>query len=161
MRRKTFIIAAGILAATLGSAAFAGDDPSSAPPISCGNGIPGGVNCLVSKKELKEARYAFHEGVKLQEHQRLEEAFARFDKATRLAPQNMQFLTAREVVKAQLVFDHVQRGNLLLWENCGPRPLRNFVRPSISIRKTSSRGNGWRKPPANWRPQCLARCLCV
>ena len=35
----------------------------------------------------------------------LEEAFARFDKATRLAPQNMQFLTAREVVKAQLVFD--------------------------------------------------------
>ncbi|MFZ0860510.1 MAG: type II and III secretion system protein [Candidatus Sulfotelmatobacter sp.] len=126
MRRKTFIIAAGILAATLGSAAFAGDDPSSAPPVSCGNGIPGGVNCLVSKKELKEARYAFHEGVKLHEHQRLEEAFARFDKATRLAPQNMQFLTAREVVKAQLVFARVQRGNLLLWENLRAQAAAEF-----------------------------------
>src|ERR1700757_2097796 len=29
----------------------------------------------------------------------------------------MQFLTARELVKSHLVFDHVQRGNLLLWEN--------------------------------------------
>jgi len=117
MRRRGFIIAAGLLAATLTLPAFAGDDPSAALPISCGNGIPGGVNCLVSKKELKDAGYAFHQGVKLQDHRRLEEAFAQFDRASRLAPHNLQFLTAREVVKAQLVFDHVQRGNLLLWEN--------------------------------------------
>jgi hypothetical protein len=102
--------------ATLATIAFAGDGPSSAP-ISCGNGVPGGINCLVSKKDLKEAHYAFREGVKFQEHRQLEQALARFDEAARLAPENMQFLTAREMVKARLVFDHVQRGNLLLLEN--------------------------------------------
>jgi general secretion pathway protein D len=118
MRRTTFIFAMGFLAATLAMPAFgdSGND-SSAPPISCGNGIPGGINCLVSKKELKEARNAFREGVKLQGHQRLEEAFTQFNTASRLAPQNMQFLTARELVKAQLIFDHIQRGNLLLLED--------------------------------------------
>jgi general secretion pathway protein D len=116
MRRKGLILTIGLLLATLASPAFAGDEPSSVP-ISCGNGIPGGVNCLVSKKELKEARSAFHEGVKLQDRQRLEEAFTRFDKAARRAPQNLQFLTAREVVKAQLVFGHIQRGNVLLLGN--------------------------------------------
>jgi general secretion pathway protein D len=116
MRRKGLIITVGFLMATLASAAFAGDDPSSAP-ISCGNGIPGGINCLVSKKEMKEALSAFHEGVKLQDRRQLEEAFTQFDKAVRMAPQNPQFLTAREVVKAQLVFGHIRRGNVLLLEN--------------------------------------------
>jgi len=111
-------MAMGFLAATLAMPAFgdSGND-SSAPPISCGNGVPGGINCLVSKKELKQARNAFREGVKLQDHQRLEEAFTQFNTASRLAPQNMQFLTARELVKAQLIFDHIQRGNLLLLED--------------------------------------------
>lgn len=104
--------------ATLGAPAFgAGGDESSPPPISCANGVPGGVSCLVSKKDLKEARNAFREGVKLEDHQRLEEAFAQFNTASRLAPQNMQFLTARELVKSQLIFNHIQKGNLLLLED--------------------------------------------
>ena len=115
MRRKGLIIATGLLVATLAPATFAGDDPS--VPISCGNGVPGGINCLVSKKELKESRSAFHEGVKLRDRQHLEQAFTQFDRATRMAPQNPQFLTAREVVKSQLVFGHIQRGNVLLLEN--------------------------------------------
>src|SRR5579862_7743977 len=117
MRRKGLIITVGFLVAMLASAAFAKDDPSSLAPISCGNGIPGGINCLVSKKELKEARSAFHEGVKLQGRRQLEEAFTQLDKAVRMAPQNPQFLTAREVVKSQLVFGHIQRGNVLLLAN--------------------------------------------
>jgi hypothetical protein len=118
MRRTAFIFAVGALTATLGSPAFCGgDDPSSAPPISCGNGIPGGVNCILSKKELKEARTAFARGLKLRDGKHLEEAFTQFDEATRLMPQNPQFLTARELVKAQLVFNHVERGNLLLLED--------------------------------------------
>ena len=125
MRREGLIIAAGLLVATLVSAAFAGDDPSSVP-ISCGNGVPGGINCLVSKKELKEARSFFHEGLKLQDRRQLEEAFTQFDKATRMAPQNPQFLTAREVVKSQLIFGHIQRGNLLLLENDRARAAAEF-----------------------------------
>jgi general secretion pathway protein D len=119
MRPKVFILAAGLLTANLAiSALAASDDASSAPPpISCRNGVPGGVNCIVSKKEMKEARSAFHEGVKLEEQRYLQEALDRFDKASRLVPQNMQYLAAREVVKAELGFDHVQRGNALLLEN--------------------------------------------
>ncbi len=125
MRRRAFILAMGLLAA-LSSAFAAGDEPSLAPPISCGNGVPGGVNCIASKKELKEARYAFHEGVKFQQLRRLEDAFAQFDTASRLAPQNKQFLTAREILKAQLVFNHIERGNVLLWENSRPMAAAEF-----------------------------------
>ncbi len=88
--------------------------------------MPGGINCLVSKKELKEARSAFHEGVKLRDSQQLEAAFAQFDRATRMAPQNSQFLTAREVVKSELVFGHIQRGNVLLLENDRARAAAEF-----------------------------------
>ncbi len=127
MRRTAFIIAAGLVAASLAATAFAtGGDATAAPPISCGNGIPGGVNCIASKKELKEARNAFREGVKLQDRKQLEDAFQQFDTASRLAPQDMQFLTAREVVKAQLVFEHVQRGNLLMLENARARAAAEF-----------------------------------
>ncbi|MGC1450484.1 MAG: type II and III secretion system protein [Candidatus Sulfotelmatobacter sp.] len=127
MRRTAFIIAVGLLAAALASTALAaGNDPSSDPPISCGNGVPGGVNCIVSKQELKEARKAFEKGAKLRDQQRMEEAFAQFDKATRLAPQDVQFLTAREVMKAQLVFQHIERGNALMLENARARAAAEF-----------------------------------
>jgi hypothetical protein len=117
----------GILATALASAAFASvGETTSAPPISCGNGIPGGVNCVTSKKEIKEARYAFEQGLKLKDHRRFEAAFAQFNTATRLAPQNMQFLTAREMVKAQLVFDHMQRGNVLMLENSRAQAAAEF-----------------------------------
>jgi hypothetical protein len=127
MRRTAFKIAVGLVAATLAVPAFAGgDDTPSAPPISCGSGIPGGVNCIVSKTDLKEAQNAFKSGVKLQDQRRLEEALDRFDEAAQLAPQNMQFLTAREVVKAQLVFSHIQRGNVLMLENARAQAAAEF-----------------------------------
>ncbi|HEY3972210.1 MAG TPA: type II and III secretion system protein [Candidatus Sulfotelmatobacter sp.] len=130
MRRKLFIFVSAIFFIAIVPAAApafaAGEDASPAPPISCGNGIPGGVNCLVSKKELKEARKAFDQGIKLQNQRLPDQAFARFDEATRLAPQNMQFLTAREVAKAQLVFNHVEHGNLLLLEDARLRAAAEF-----------------------------------
>jgi general secretion pathway protein D len=126
MQRKIFILAAALLAAILVSPAFGGNDPSSPPVVSCGNGIPGGISCLVSKQELKEARSSFHKGVKLRDQQQLQDAFAEFDKATRLAPQNMQFVTAREVVKAQLVFGHIERGNWLLLKNARLQAAKEF-----------------------------------
>jgi general secretion pathway protein D len=94
---------------------FAGIDSSVEPPaISCGNGVPGGVSCIPSKEDLKEARTAYSHGVKLQDRQRLEEAFAKFDEASRLAPEDRQFFSAREMVKSQLVFQHTERGESLL-----------------------------------------------
>lgn len=96
---------------------FAEGGADSSPILSCGNGVPGGVNCIASKKDMKEARKAFARGVKLQEQQQLEAAFHQFDDSMRLEPRNLEFLTAREVVKGQLVFQHVERGNVLLLED--------------------------------------------
>lgn len=127
MRRIAFLFHVALLAATLVLPAFAGDDdPASPPPVACSSGIPGGVNCIVSKKEMKEAREAFARGRKLQEHKRLGEAFTQLNEATRLVPQNLQFLTAREMVKAQLVFNHVERGNVLLAENSRSQAATEF-----------------------------------
>ncbi len=127
MQRTALLFQVALLAMTLAPPAFAGgDDPSAPPPVACGSGIPGGVNCIVSKKEMKEAREAFARGLKLQDHQRLDEAFTQFNEATRLVPQDLHFLTARELVKAQLVFNHVQRGNVLLAENSRPQAAAEF-----------------------------------
>ncbi len=104
-----------LLAAMSEFPAFAVDDaPVGAPVISCGNGIPGGVYCAPTKKDLKEARNAYARGLKLQGQDRLEEAFAQFDDASRLAPQDLAFLSAQELTKSQLVYRHTERGDAFL-----------------------------------------------
>jgi hypothetical protein len=119
------------MAALLGASMAAGvparaADASVSPPVSCANGLVGGVNCIPTRKDLKDSREAFGRGVKLHNHQRLEEAFAQFDEAVRRNPQSAQYLTAREALKAQLVFGHIQRGNQLLLENALLRAAADF-----------------------------------
>ncbi|MFZ0958617.1 MAG: hypothetical protein WAN60_19910, partial [Candidatus Sulfotelmatobacter sp.] len=79
------------------------------------NGIPGGVNCVRSKKDEKEARNAYSRGLKLEKQQQFNEAFDQFDRAVRLDPRNPQFFETRELAKAGLVYQHVERGNQLLY----------------------------------------------
>jgi general secretion pathway protein D len=107
------ILAATILVAL---SAFAGADAprGASPPVLCASGLPGGTNCVVSKKDLKQARVAFQRALKLERGNQLEGALAEFDEALRLVPQDTQFLTHRELVKAQLVFNHMEQGNALL-----------------------------------------------
>jgi general secretion pathway protein D len=115
MRSVWSILAVCLLAAMPAVPACAANDAAVDPPIiSCGNGIPGGVYCAPSKKDLKQARNAYARGLKLQDHQQMEEAFAQFDQASRLAPQDTQFLSAREMTKSQLVFQHTERGDAFL-----------------------------------------------
>jgi Flp pilus assembly secretin CpaC len=126
MRRIESILAAGALALALASPAFAADDPVAEAPILCGNGMPGGVNCIVTRKDMKEGRNAYERGLKLQDRQHWEEALAQFDTASRLVPQNPEYLTARELVKARMEFDHIRRGNILLAENLNARAADEF-----------------------------------
>jgi tetratricopeptide (TPR) repeat protein len=121
MRKLYSSLAVCLFAAAMpGLPAFARSDatPSApaadAPPTTCDSGIPGGVNCIATKKDLKEARDAYSRGLKLQQHNRLDDAFAQFDQASHLVPQDILFLSAREVVKAQLVYARVERGNAFL-----------------------------------------------
>lgn len=95
---------------------MAADSPLS-PPISCANGLLGGIHCIPTKADLKESRKAFQRGLKLNKREKLEEAFAAFDTAVRLNPRDLDYLKAREALKARLVFDHIQRGNALLAED--------------------------------------------
>jgi general secretion pathway protein D len=128
MLRSLSIIGAAILGLCAALPAFgAADEPAAAPVVSCGNGVPGGTNCIVSKEEIKRAHAEFKSGVKLEEQNRLEEAYQRFDAASRTVPQNMQFLTAREVVKAQLVFEHVARGDALLMTDAHSQATDEFL----------------------------------
>jgi Flp pilus assembly secretin CpaC len=109
------IFAVCLLAIVPAAPALAGNDADADPPIiSCGNGIPGGVNCIPSKNDLKDARNAYARGLKLESRDRFDEAFAKFDEASRLLPGNAQFFSAREVAKSQLVFRHTERGDAFL-----------------------------------------------
>jgi Flp pilus assembly secretin CpaC len=127
MSRIPSILWALFLAVTLGTSVSAPcEDSSLAPPIACANGLIGGVNCIPTKHDLKASREAFERGVKLEKRQRAEEAFAQFDEAARLNPRSAEFLTARETVKAKLVFEHIQQGNLLLAEEARLRAAAEF-----------------------------------
>src|SRR5207245_8765551 len=126
MRRVAPVIVAGMLLA-MGCPTWAvGDEAASVPPVTCGNGVPGGVSCITSKKDVKQARNAYTRGLKLQEHQHWDEAYAAFDQASRLVPQDAQFLGARELAKAQLVFQHLERGNDLLSQNESSKAATEF-----------------------------------
>lgn len=72
------------------------------------------MNCVPSAQDLKDAHSAYARGLKLEQHNRFEEAFAKFDEASRLVPRNSQFYSAREVAKSQSVFLHTQRGEAFL-----------------------------------------------
>ncbi len=115
MRRLRSTLAVCLLAGMPGLPAFAGNDaPADTPKISCGSGEPGAINCVPSKEDLKQARSAYNQAVKLQDRKHLEESFAKFDRASRLVPRDPRFLSAREMTKAQLVFQHTERGDAFL-----------------------------------------------
>jgi general secretion pathway protein D len=124
MRRALFIFVAGLLA--VAPAVAGADDRPIPPPISCSNGIVGSISCIASKQDRKEAHSAFARGMKLQDRGQFEAAFIQFDQASRLVPQDCQFLTAREMVKAKLVFSHIERGNALLMDNSRPQAANEF-----------------------------------
>ncbi|HZQ96509.1 MAG TPA: type II and III secretion system protein [Candidatus Sulfotelmatobacter sp.] len=123
-RALSILITAVSLAVIPARAGAAGESLS--PPVSCANGLVGGINCLPTKEDLKQSREAFERGVRLHHRDKIEEAFLQFDEAARLNPQNIQYVTTREAVKAALVFQHVQRGNLLLLEDARLRAAMEF-----------------------------------
>lgn len=97
------------------STVWAEDQPMVLPPnLTCANGIPGSPSCVVTPKARQEAKKAFERGVKLQKENKLEDALDQFKKAADLVPRDVQYLTLQELVRQQLVFNHLQRGNAAL-----------------------------------------------
>jgi general secretion pathway protein D len=87
---------------------LAADGPINA--ASCSD-APGAPVCPGAASDLKAARKAFSRGLKLQQEKNLDDAFIEFEQASRLIPQNVEYLTAREMVRQQLVTAHIERGN--------------------------------------------------
>lgn len=112
MGRVELIATIVVLAIVSAIPSAAGDDTLA--PVTCGNGVPGGVHCVVTKQEKKQARQAFDRGRKLEGENHLEDAYKEFVHAVELSPQTLQYVTARELVKARLVFDHIENGNSIL-----------------------------------------------
>ena len=96
------------------SAAWAAGQPAAPAAVNCANGVPGIPACVLSQKARGEAKKAFERGMKLQKERHLDEALPEFEKAADLVPHDVQYVTLREMVRQQLVFDHLQRGNAAL-----------------------------------------------
>lgn len=66
--------------------------------------------CDPSKHDLKEAQTSFRHALKLQKDAP-DEAYTEFERAADLVPRNLEYITAREVAKQRLVYEHLQKGN--------------------------------------------------
>jgi general secretion pathway protein D len=89
-------------------------DQPSAPAVACADGLPGAPACIVSKETRKEARAAFERGLKLQKEHHPAEAYDEFQRAAELVPQDLQYLTVKELMRQQLVYHHIEQGNAAL-----------------------------------------------
>jgi general secretion pathway protein D len=98
-------------------AAYASGTPSLAP---------GGVPRQLTPKERKAARRAFSRGLELRAAGKNQEAYALFQRAASLDPASPEYLTASEVARQQLVFDHLQRGNQELLAGKQTKALADF-----------------------------------
>jgi type II secretory pathway component GspD/PulD (secretin) len=103
---KVFV---AVLALT--GAALCTDQSASPVLVPCPQSSPNAPACSPSKKELSAAKSAFSQGLKRQREKRTDEAFRQFETAARLAPADVSYITAREMTRQQLVFDHLERGN--------------------------------------------------
>jgi len=69
--------------------------------------------CSPSRNVEKQAKAAFERAVKMQGKD-LDQAYELFSRAADLVPRNVNYLTAREVVRQQLVTRHMEQGNAAL-----------------------------------------------
>lgn len=67
-----------------------------------------------TRRELKEAKKSYEEGLKLAQQGHAEQAYRKFDRAARLDTRNAEYVTAAELARQQLAADHIDRGNALL-----------------------------------------------
>ncbi len=86
------------------------DETPLAPPTFCSDSA-GGTVCKGPAQDLKQARRAFQRGLVEQYDHHLEEAYAEFDEASRLVPNNGDYLTAREILRQAVVSQHLDHGN--------------------------------------------------
>jgi general secretion pathway protein D len=93
------------------------------------------AQCNPSSHDLKEAKAAFAHGLKIQQ-KTPEQAYQDFEHAARLAPRNVEYVTALELSRQQLVYNHIQRGNQELESGHQVEALADF-RAALSLDPTN------------------------
>ena len=109
----------------LAGVCLAADTPPAAAPALCSNS-PGAPACHGPAKDLKAARQAFARGLKLEKSQDMDRAFYEFEEASRLVPQNVEYVTAREITRQDLAGMHLDRGNRALLDGRQVEALAEF-----------------------------------
>ena len=123
---------APILACTLISGFARGDSPTTTA-LPC----PQGQTCPeISKQDRKRAQKAFDQGLKFQQHHRNQQAFEAFEEADRLVPNDINYTTAKEILRQQRITDHLRTGNQSLLENHPTEALAEF-RSAIQLDPTN------------------------
>ena len=107
MRWLLYVSAIAVLAATP-----AGADQKAPPLLPCPTGASDAA-CNPSRHDQKDARNAFARGVKLQPTNP-DQAYEEFIHAAELVPRNVNYITAREATRQQLISTHIERGNVEL-----------------------------------------------
>jgi general secretion pathway protein D len=101
--------------------------PAAPPPSSSGNDTPAPASQTETAKQgtllppaspvpdnpkdVAKAKHEFKAGMKLKSSGKLDAAFEKFEQAAELAPHNVEYLTARELTREQLVMEALKRGN--------------------------------------------------
>lgn len=85
----------------------------------------GDQECNPSRQDLKHAKAAFKRGLQLQPTD-LDQAYREFARAAQLVPRNVNYVTAREMARQQLVSQHLQRGSLELDSGKQVKALADF-----------------------------------
>lgn len=113
---------APILALVLTSAMSAAEEaPAAALPCE-----PGKPCSNITKQDRKNAKKAFEKGLTFQKHQRNQEAFVAFEEADHLVPNDVDYSTAKEMLRQQCVTDHLRLGNQYLSDNHRVEALAEF-----------------------------------
>lgn len=122
-----------VVVCLLASAAFSAEQAS--PLLPCPPAASE-AQCNPSKKDMKQARETFSRGLKLQKTYP-DQAYELFQQANDLVPRNLEYLTAREVARQQLVYNHIERGNSELQSGKQIEALADF-RSAVNLDPSNS-----------------------
>ena len=92
------------------SADLRAKEPPPDPLFPCPSGASKAA-CNPSRSDQNEAKAAYSRALKLQEKD-LDQAYEQFARAAELVPRNVNYMTAREVARQQLVTKRIERGNV-------------------------------------------------
>lgn len=82
--------------------------------------------CGVSKADLKQAQKDFSRALELHKLGKTQPAFDAVEAASRLVPNDLEYLTTREILRQQLVLRHLDSGNQLLLDHNSERATTEF-----------------------------------